>query len=76
MYSEDCEHFGLSEPEFKAYDEVKQNIEHYENTWGQFEEFNTGLQDLVKEDWISFRFLFFNIILSSDAQQSDCNASV
>ena len=51
----DCQHFNLDVPDFEVAEELKQNLEHHEGLWGLFEEFNNGLQDLAKEDWISFR---------------------
>ncbi|XP_070553238.1 cytoplasmic dynein 2 heavy chain 1-like isoform X2 [Ptychodera flava] len=51
----DCSHFGLDEPQFPVSDELRADIAKYESMWILFEEFNTGLQELAKEDWISFR---------------------
>ena len=42
-------------PEFPLADEVREDLNRYESMWSLFEEFNNGLQDLAKEDWISFR---------------------
>ena len=56
-YSFECKHFGLQEPEFPLADELKSDIEQYESNWILFEQFNNGLSDLAKEDWISFRFV-------------------
>ncbi|CAH1776602.1 unnamed protein product [Owenia fusiformis] len=51
----DCAHFELDVPEFPVADEVREDLTKYESMWGLFEEFNNGLQELAKEDWISFR---------------------
>ncbi|XP_025088458.1 cytoplasmic dynein 2 heavy chain 1-like isoform X3 [Pomacea canaliculata] len=51
----DCQHFELKEPDFVAVEELKLDIEQYEGMWSLYEEFNGGLQDMAKEDWISFR---------------------
>ena len=53
--SKDCEHFNLECPEFPVAMELREDLAKYEAMWGLFEEFNTGLHDLKKEDWISFR---------------------
>ena len=45
----------MDEPEFPVADELTADLTRYESMWGLFEEFNNGLQDLAKEDWISFR---------------------
>jgi dynein heavy chain 2 len=55
FYRNDCLHFNMTEPEFETALEVKVDLARYEGMWGLFEEFNNGLQDLAKEDWISFR---------------------
>ena len=31
--------------------------------WGLFDEFNKGLQDIAKEDWISFRFVALKLTI-------------
>ncbi|KAK3801155.1 hypothetical protein RRG08_006872 [Elysia crispata] len=51
----DCQHFNLEVPDFIAMEELKSDMSHYEGMWSLYEEFNTGLQELAKEDWISFR---------------------
>ena len=51
----DCEHFELPPPDFPEAEDLKADMERYSDMWGLFEEFNTGLQELAKEDWISFR---------------------
>ena len=51
----DCRQFGVSEPQFTVVDELGQDISHHESMWQLFEDFNNGLEELTKEDWISFR---------------------
>ena len=43
-------------PDFPQAEELKEDLEKFEAMWGLFEEFNTGLQNLAQEDWISFRY--------------------
>ena len=45
----------MAEPQFTAAEELKADISHHESMWGLYEEFSTGLDELAKEDWISFR---------------------
>ncbi|KAJ8297986.1 LOW QUALITY PROTEIN: hypothetical protein KUTeg_024517 [Tegillarca granosa] len=51
----DCEHFEMDKPDFEVADELKADMDAYESMWGLYENFNNGLQELAKEDWISFR---------------------
>ncbi|XP_041357041.1 cytoplasmic dynein 2 heavy chain 1-like isoform X2 [Gigantopelta aegis] len=51
----DCMHFDMEEPDLSAVDELSADLTSYEAMWSQYEEFNSGLQTLAKEDWISFR---------------------
>ncbi|PAA68244.1 hypothetical protein BOX15_Mlig013490g1 [Macrostomum lignano] len=55
----DCEHFQMERPEFPLAEELKADLDTVELEWGQFEKFNSGLQDLAKEDWISFRSRYY-----------------
>ena len=52
----DCEHFGLPPPEFPLVDELQADISKHEEMWSLYEEFSNGLDELCKEDWISFRY--------------------
>ena len=45
----------MAEPDFVFVEELKLDLEQFEGMWSLYEEFNVGLQDLTKEDWISFR---------------------
>ena len=56
--SYDCQHFGVREPEFAMADDLRQDISHHESMWQLYEEFSNGLEELTKEDWISFRSVF------------------
>lgn len=58
-YRFECKHFGLQEPGFPVADELKTDIAEYESNWVLFEQFNNGLGELTKEDWISFRSVGF-----------------
>ena len=51
----DCANFGIQEEDFSQLDEVKVDIEMYESMWQIFEEFSGDIENLRKEDWISFR---------------------
>ena len=55
-FSFECQHFGVAEPQFTAAAELKVDISHHEAMWGLYEEFSNGLDELAKEDWISFRY--------------------
>lgn len=54
-YSEEAEHFELEKPDFPIIEQVRADLEEYEANWLLYEEFNTGLHDLAKQDWIAFR---------------------
>ncbi|CAF1013145.1 unnamed protein product, partial [Didymodactylos carnosus] len=47
--------FGLDEPSFQDLDEVTTDINRIKNVWGIYEEFQQELNELTKEDWITFR---------------------
>ncbi|XP_055895255.1 cytoplasmic dynein 2 heavy chain 1-like isoform X1 [Biomphalaria glabrata] len=51
----DCQHFDLEKPDFSAVEDLKADMASCEGMWSLYEEFNSGLQNLAKEDWISFR---------------------
>jgi len=54
----------VAEPQFTAAEELKADISHHESMWGLYEEFSNGLDELAKEDWISFRCSLSAILLS------------
>lgn len=45
----------MTVPAFEVAEEVNKSLSDYEAMWFLLEDFNTGLQELAKEDWISFR---------------------
>lgn len=51
----DCLHFGIAEPQFPLADELEADITNHEQVWSLYEEFSTTLDQMCKEDWISFR---------------------
>ncbi|XP_067663541.1 cytoplasmic dynein 2 heavy chain 1-like isoform X1 [Haliotis asinina] len=51
----DCEHFEMEQPDLSIVDEIASDLKNYQSMWKLYEEFNSGLQELAKEDWISFR---------------------
>lgn len=55
----------MAEPQFTSAEELKADIAHHEIMWGLYEEFSNGLDELAKEDWISFRYLVALEILQS-----------
>ena len=51
----DSSHFGIDEPNFENLDEIEQDLSKTEEMWGLFEEFNTSMREMAKEEWIIFR---------------------
>ena len=51
----DCLHFGIAEPQFPLADELEVDISRHEQIWSLYEEFSATLNQMCKEDWISFR---------------------
>lgn len=58
LYRRDLGYFEMECPEFTTAAELREDIAKFESMWGVFEEFNNGLQELRKEDWISFRHIY------------------
>lgn len=54
-YRVDCSHFELESVEFPLLDELEGDIATFETMWKLYEEFNSDLEELSKQDWISFR---------------------
>ena len=57
----DSKHFGLPPPSFSHITEIRKALIEEEMSWKFFEEFETELGEMEKEDWLSFRtkvFLF------------------
>ena len=50
----DCEHFGISLPQFTYYEELKNDLAKQEESWRLYNEFYKELAELEKEDWLSF----------------------
>ena len=51
-------------PDFEIATELKQDMAAFEAMWGLYDSFNNGLEELAKEDWISFRYgVSLNIVL-------------
>ena len=64
-YRSNCEHFSLPQPEFPLGEELQADICQHEEMWALYEEFSSGLEQLSKEDWISFRWGLFPFLLIS-----------
>ena len=62
MFRRDCGYFEMECPEFQAAIELKEDLEKFESMWGVFESFNSELDGLRKEDWISFRCKFIHVL--------------
>ncbi|XP_043547742.1 cytoplasmic dynein 2 heavy chain 1 isoform X2 [Chiloscyllium plagiosum] len=63
---EDCQHFKVVEPEFELAERLRKNLEQYESMWSLYEDFTKGLQNMLNEDWISFRgkiYIFEDFLL-------------
>lgn len=56
LCSDDCHHFGLEEPNFSMAYSISKDIESCAQIWALYEEFQQGLQEMAKEDWITYRF--------------------
>jgi len=54
----DLGYFEMECPEFTTAAELREDLAKFESVWGVFEEFDNGLQELRKEDWISFRHVY------------------
>jgi len=59
----DLGYFEMECPEFTTAAELREDLAKFESMWCVFEEFNSGLQELRKEDWISFRYICSLILL-------------
>jgi dynein heavy chain 2 len=51
----DCRHFGMSEPDIPLLHELQADIEACSDMWSMYDQFNTELQGLRDQDWLSFR---------------------
>jgi dynein heavy chain 2 len=52
---EECRNFQIEEPQFKELFSINDEILKIKTVWGIYEDFQSGLRELSKEDWISFR---------------------
>nr|XP_023648221.1 cytoplasmic dynein 2 heavy chain 1 isoform X1 [Paramormyrops kingsleyae]XP_023648222.1 cytoplasmic dynein 2 heavy chain 1 isoform X1 [Paramormyrops kingsleyae] len=52
---EDCCSFNLDPPDFSLALETMKDMEGLSEMWSLYEEFQSGLQEMAKEDWITFR---------------------
>ncbi|KAJ3088912.1 Cytoplasmic dynein 2 heavy chain 1 [Quaeritorhiza haematococci] len=52
---DDCVHFNVPPPEFSDLEQVKVDIEKTEEMWALYSEYSHAIEDIMKEDWISFR---------------------
>lgn len=54
-FREECRNFQIEEPDFKNLYEISTDISKIKTVWGIYEEFQNGIKEFAKEDWISFR---------------------
>ncbi|XP_039269307.2 cytoplasmic dynein 2 heavy chain 1-like [Styela clava] len=52
---QECQHFDISPPDLSEVDELRVDIEGCEAIWLLYEDFSNGLEEMSKQDWISFR---------------------
>ena len=52
---ERCEYFRVSVPELSALDEVDRDLTMHSSMWQEYENFEAALEELRKEDWLTFR---------------------
>ena len=55
FFRAECMHFGMTKPDFSLAEEIRSDLEQHEEMWKMFEDFHSGLEEMTKEDWISFR---------------------
>ena len=51
---DDCMHFGIEEPNLNYYEELKSDLAQQQEGWMFYDEFYKELEELGKEDWLSF----------------------
>nr|KAF6324413.1 dynein cytoplasmic 2 heavy chain 1 [Myotis myotis] len=64
---DDCQHFGLEEPNFSLAYSISKDIESCAQIWALYEEFQQGFQEMANEDWITFRtktYLFEEFLMT------------
>ena len=42
-------------PDFPQFDDIEDDLNKVENTWGLFDEFHTSMKEMANEEWILFR---------------------
>ncbi|VDN11072.1 unnamed protein product [Dibothriocephalus latus] len=52
---QDCKHFDMAPPNCSLAEELRNNFVELETMWSVYEKFALEVQELSKEDWISFR---------------------
>lgn len=45
----------MAPPDFKKFKEVQENMNEFENYWLLYEQFQDGLNQITKQDWITYR---------------------
>lgn len=53
--TKDCEHFGKEKPTFTYYDKMKDELEMQNESWGMFETFKQEVDEMGKEEWLTYR---------------------
>ncbi|KAK3929891.1 Cytoplasmic dynein 2 heavy chain 1 [Frankliniella fusca] len=52
---DECKLFNLPIPEFLVLQKIEEDLQYHENMWSLFDEFNSGIENMAKEEWIIFR---------------------
>lgn len=63
-------------PDLEVANELKADMSNFESMWGLYEEFNNGLQELAKEDWISFRLAINPPYLNSSQNRREWDLQI
>ena len=50
-----CMFHLLDHPDFPQFDEIEDDLNKIESTWGLFDEFHTSMKEMANEEWILFR---------------------
>ena len=59
FFRSDCRHFGVDVPAFSIAEELQADITRFEKMWSLYDQFHTGLLEMTREDWISFRYILY-----------------
>eukprot|EP00755_Sulcionema_specki_P016551 Sspe_Gene.10436::Locus_3490_Transcript_1_1_Confidence_1.000_Length_5354::g.10436::m.10436/K10414/DYNC2H, DNCH2; dynein heavy chain 2, cytosolic len=57
--TEQCQYFKMDEPDMTPLREIQEDVESHVGMWGLYEGFQEQLEELKKEDWITFRSKLF-----------------